>query len=305
VRIHLCGVRGSTPAPGAEFLRYGGHTSCVAIAHGDGDVPTLILDAGTGLRRVTGLLEGRPFAGTILLTHLHWDHVHGLPFFSAGDRADARAALLLPEQDRGAQAEELLARGMSPPHFPIGPSGLRGQWSFDTVAPGAFKAEGFTVEAIQVPHKGGRTFGYRVCDGHSVIAYIPDHCPTELGPGPEGRGDYHPAALGLADGADLLIHDAFWLPEDVAAQALLAPPPRSACPAPALRGRPHSAPTPALLGHAAAGYAVGLARRAHARRVLLAHHKPDRTDEALDRLAARFRADPSIAVAAEGQVIDC
>jgi len=264
----------------------------VAIARGDGDPPTLILDAGTGLRRVTGLLGGPPFAGTILLTHLHWDHVHGLPFFSAGDRADARATLLLPEQDGGAQAEELLARGMSPPHFPIGPSGLRGQWSFGTIAPGTFKAEGFTVEAREVPHKGGRTFGYRVSDGHSVIAYIPDHCPTELGPGPEGWGEYHPAVLGLADGADLLIHDAFWLPEEVAAQAVLAPPPRSA-------------PTPALLGHATACYAVGLGRRAHARRVLLAHHKPDRTDEALDRLAARFRADPSIAVAAEGQVIDC
>jgi ribonuclease BN (tRNA processing enzyme) len=251
----------------------------VAIAHDDGDVPTLILDAGTGLRRVTGLLGGPPFAGTILLTHLHWDHVHGLPFFSAGDRAGARADLLLPEQDGGAQAEELLARGMSPPHFPIGPSGLRGRWSFATITPGTFKAEGFTIEAREVPHKGGRTFGYRVSDGRSVIAYIPDHCPAEFGPGPEGWGEYHPAALALADGADVLIHDAFWLPEEVAARA--------------------------LLGHAAAGYAVGLARRGHARRVLLAHHKPDRTDDALDRLAARFRADPSIAVAAEGQVIDC
>ena len=123
------------------------------------------------------------------------------------------------------------------------------------------------------------TFGYRVCDGHSVIAYIPDHCPTELGPGPEGWGEYHPDVLALADGADVLIHDAFWLPEEVAARA--------------------------LLGHVAAGYAAGLGRRAHARRVLLAHHKPDRTDEALDGLAARFRADPYIAVAAEGQVIDC
>jgi ribonuclease BN (tRNA processing enzyme) len=251
----------------------------VAVAHDDSAAPTLILDAGTGLRRVTGLLGGRPFAGTILLTHLHWDHVHGLPFFAAGDRDDARAALLLPEQDGGAQAEELLARGMSPPHFPIEPSGLRGRWSFATLAPGALKAEGFTVEAREVPHKGGRTFGYRVGDGHSVITYIPDHCPTELGPGPEGWGEYHPAALGLADGADLLIHDAFMLPDEVAEQA--------------------------FLGHAAADYAVGLARRGGARRVLLAHHKPARTDEELDQLAARFSADPSVTVAAEGQVIDC
>ena len=211
MRIHLCGVRGSTPAPGAEFVRYGGHTSCVAIAPDDGTpddgapddgapdgpdgtAPRLILDAGTGLRRVTGLLDGAPFTGTIMLTHLHWDHVHGLPFFAAGDHPGARVTLMLPEQG-SAGAEQVLARGMSPPHFPITPSGLRGEWSFCSLAPGAFKAEGFTVEAREVPHKGGRTFGYRVSDGRSAIAYIPDHCPTVLGPGPEGWGEDHPAAL--------------------------------------------------------------------------------------------------------------
>jgi len=281
VRIHLCGVRGSTPAPGPEFVRYGGHTSCMAIAH-DGGAPRLILDAGTGLRQVTGLLGGAPFTGTIVLTHLHWDHVHGLPFFTAGDRPEARVTLLLPEQatqgEGSAGAEEVLARGMSPPHFPIRPSGLRGTWSFCSLAPGVFKAEGFTVEAREVPHKGGRTFGYRVSDGHSAIAYIPDHCPTALGPGPEGWGEYHPAALGLAAGVDLLIHDSFLLPDEVAAEA--------------------------SFGHPAADYAVGLARRARARHVLLTHHKPDRTDDALDALAARFRPDPRVTVAAQGQLID-
>jgi ribonuclease BN (tRNA processing enzyme) len=301
VRIHLCGVRGSTPAPGAEFVRYGGHTSCVAIAPDDGaphdgashhgapggapggGAPRLILDAGTGLRRVTGLLGGAPFAGTIILTHLHWDHVHGLPFFSAGDRDDARVTLLLPEQEAqneegSAGAEEVLARGMSPPHFPITPAGLRGDWSFGSLAPGVFKAEGFTVEAREVPHKGGRTFGYRVSDGHSAMAYIPDHCPTALGPGPDGWGEYHAAALALAAGADLLIHDSFLRPDEVAAEA--------------------------SFGHPAADYAVALAHRAGARRVLLTHHKPDRTDDALDALATRFRADPTVTVAAEGHLLD-
>jgi phosphoribosyl 1,2-cyclic phosphodiesterase len=134
------------------------------------------------------------------------------------------------------------------------------------------------VEAREVPHKGGRTFGYRVSDGHSSVAYIPDHCPTALGPGPEGWGEYHPDALALAAGADLLIHDAFLRPEEV--------------------------PALGSFGHPAADYAVSLARRAGAARVLLAHHKPDRTDGELDALAARFRADPRVAVAAEGQVID-
>ncbi len=267
MRIYLCGVRGSTPAPGAEFVRYGGHTSCVAVAHDDAAMPALILDAGTGLRRVTPLLGGRPFCGTILLTHLHWDHVHGLPFFTAGDRDDARVTLLFPEQHGGESPEAVLARGMSPPHFPIAPSGLRGNWTFGTVEPGPLKAEGFTIEAREVPHKGGRTFGYRVSNGRCVIAYIPDHCPTVLGPGPQGWGEYHPAALDLAAGVDLLIHDAFLQPEEVAGQA--------------------------SFGHAAADYAVGLGQRAGARRIMLAHHKPDRTDEKLDQLAQRLGAEPA------------
>jgi len=279
VRLYLCGVRGSTPAPGADFLRYGGHTSCVAIAHDGAARPALVLDAGTGLRRVTPLLGGLPFDGTILLTHLHWDHVHGLPFFTGGDRDDARVSLLLPTQQDGAGAEEALARGMSPPHFPIPPSGLRGAWTFGLARPGPLKAEGFTVEAREIPHKGGTTFGYRVSDGRSAIAYLPDHCPTALGPGPEGWGEYHRAALDLAGEADLLIHDSFLLPEEVVAEA--------------------------SFGHAAVDYAIGLGRRAGSRRVMLAHHKPGRTDDALDQVAARVAAAPvSVTVAAEGDIIE-
>jgi ribonuclease BN (tRNA processing enzyme) len=243
----------------------------------------LVLDAGTGLRRVTPLLAGRAFAGTILLTHLHWDHVHGLPFFQGGDRDDARAALFLPQQP-GDSAAEVLGRGMSPPHFPITPNGLRGNWTFGMLEPGQLKAEGFTVEAREVPHKGGRTFGYRVSDGRSVITYIPDHCPTAAGPGPEGWGEYHPAALDLAAGSDLLIHDAFLLPEEVAAEA--------------------------SFGHAAADYAVGLGERAGARRVMLFHHKPARTDAELDQLAGRLAGGaggpgrPDVIVAAEGEILE-
>ncbi|HEY2237714.1 MAG TPA: MBL fold metallo-hydrolase [Streptosporangiaceae bacterium] len=278
MRVHLCGVRGSTPAPGADFVRYGGQTSCVAVAHDGAPAPVLILDAGTGVRAVTNLLGGGPFEGTILLTHLHWDHVHGLPFFRGGDREDARVNLFLPEQEDGADAESVLARGMSPPHFPITPGGLRGDWTFASARPGQLKAEGFLIEAREVPHKGGRTFGYRVSDGRSVLTYIPDHCPTAAGPGPEGWGEYHPAARALAAGTDLLVHDAFMEPAEVPAEA--------------------------AFGHAAADYAVELGRRAGARRVLLAHHKPDRTDQALDQLGRRLAHQPGqppeVIVAAEG-----
>jgi len=250
----------------------------VAIAH-DGRAPTLLLDAGTGIRRVTELLEGRPFLGTILLTHLHWDHVHGLPFFSAGDRDDAGVTLLLPEQDDGASAEETLARGMSPPHFPIRPGELRGAWTFGTTGSGCVPVEGFTVEAREVPHKGGRTLGYRVGDGRTTIAYVPDHCPTVLGPGRDGFGEHHAAALELTTGADVVIHDAHLLPGELAAEA--------------------------KFGHAAADYAVSLAVAARAGQVILFHHRPDRTDDELDRLADRFRGSPvPVRVAVEGTVLD-
>jgi phosphoribosyl 1,2-cyclic phosphodiesterase len=277
VRLTFCGVRGSTPAPGPDFVRYGGHTSCVAVAH-DGAAPTLLLDAGTGVRRVTGLLGGQPFTGTILLTHLHWDHTQGLPFFRAGDRDDARVTLLLPDQQDGTDAEEVLARAMSPPHFPIRPRELRGSWSFGTISPGQLETGGFTVLAREIPHKGGRTLGYRVSDGHSVAAYVTDHCPTALGPGPDGLGEYHPAAVELAAGADVLVHDAQLLAEELAAEA--------------------------AFGHAAADYVVALARRAGARRVVLFHHRPDRTDDALDQLAQRFATAPlPVMVATEEQTL--
>ncbi len=288
MRLYLCGVRGSTPAPGAEFVRYGGHTSCVAIAHDDAARPSLVLDAGTGLRRVTPLLGGQPFDGTILLTHLHWDHVHGLPFFAGGDREGSRVSLLLPEQEDGASAEQALAKGMSPPHFPIPPSGLLGDWTFGTVAPGTLKAEGFTIEARAIPHKGGATLGYRVSDSSGAIAYLPDHCPTLLGPGPEGWGEYHAAALELASEVGLLLHDACLFADEVAAEA--------------------------FFGHAAVDYAIGLGRRAAARRVVLTHHKPSRTDAELDRLASWVAAvpaevpgrptPPEVIVAAEGGILE-
>ena len=279
MRLTFCGVRGSTPAPGPDFVRYGGHTSCVAVAHDGPAPPTLILDAGTGVRRVTALLAGQPFVGTILLTHLHWDHTQGLPFFRAGDRDDAQVTLLLPDQQDGRGAEEVLARAMSPPHFPIRPSELRGSWSFRAISPGRLEAGGFSVQACEIPHKGGRTLGYRVSDGRSVTAYVTDHCPTALGPGPDGWGEYHAAAVELAAGADVLVHDAQLLAEEVAAEA--------------------------AFGHAAADYSVALAKRAGARQVVLFHHRPDRTDDALDRLAQRFAAAPvPVMVAAEGQVLD-
>lgn len=275
MRVRFCGVRGSTPAPGIEFVRYGGHTSCVAIMHDNARAPALVLDAGAGLRKVTGMLDGGPYTGTILLSHLHWDHVLGLPFFAAADRPDARLHVILPEQHSGKDAESVLAGMMSPPYFPVGPTELRGHWTFATIAVGEHQVEGFTVLAREIPHTGGRTFGYRISDTHSTFTYMPDHCPTAFGAGEHGFGEYHPAAIELAHDADLLVHDAQLLPEELAAEA--------------------------DFGHSVADYPVELARLAGARSVALFHHRYTRTDDQLDALARRLAGDsPAVSVAAEG-----
>ena len=234
-----------------------------------------MLDAGTGLRRLSRLFGERPFVGSILLGHLHWDHTQGLPFFRAGDRLDARVALLMPEQG---DAVEVLGRALSPPHFPIGPAELRGDWHFAGLDPGEHRIEGFDVLALDIPHKGGRTFGFRVGDGRSSVAYMSDHGPVQLGAGPDGLGPLHDNALALADGVDLLIHDAQHTAEEL--------------------------PSRALFGHSAAEYAVRLGQRAGARQVLLFHHDPDRTDDEVDAIVRRFAgADVHVAAAAEGSVL--
>jgi phosphoribosyl 1,2-cyclic phosphodiesterase len=277
MRLVMCGVRGSTPAPGADFVRYGGSTSCVAVAH-DGAPPTLLLDAGTGLRHAGALLDGAPFAGAILLGHLHWDHTQGIPFFPAGDRPDARVDVFVPAQG---DPLAVLSRAMSPPHFPITPDQLNGDWRFHALEPGTQSIEGFSVTAVEIPHKGGRTFGYRISDGRATIAYLSDHCPTVLGPGPDGLGEYHEAALALTGNADVVIHDAQYTDDELA--------------------------TRAHYGHSSCGYAVGLAAAAGAKRLVLFHHDPSRTDHQIDAIVARYRADGApvaVDAAFEGMAID-
>lgn len=273
MRLTFCGVRGSTPSPGAEFVRYGGHTSCVALAH-DGHPPSLVLDAGTGLRGLAKQLDG-PFRGTIVLGHMHWDHTQGLPFFSAARCPGADLMVLVPAQD--VDPTSLLSRAMSPPHFPIAPTEIP-SWRVDDLDAGTSEFDGWSVTALDIPHGGGRTFGLRVSDGATIVAYLSDHCPTDLGPGPNGVGAYHEAALQLAAGVDLLVHDA----QLVAAEV----------------------PERAAFGHAAAEYAVGLAEAAGAARVALFHHDPDRTDEQIDAIVARFtNAAVPVFAAAQGDVV--
>jgi phosphoribosyl 1,2-cyclic phosphodiesterase len=273
VKLIFAGVRGSTPVSGPEFERTGGHTSCVAIMREHEDLPALVLDAGTGLIGLHAHFGSMPFAGTILLTHLHWDHVQGLPFFRAADRDDARVTLMLPEQG---DARTVLRQAMAPPHFPIGPEGLRGAWEFVGLDAGVHTIEGFEVNARDIPHKGGRTFGYRVSDGRRSIAYLPDHGPH----GPDAIATSRAAALELVTGVDVVVHGAPFVESE---QALAD-----------------------CYGHATLADAIDMAVTGRAGRLVLTHHGPFRTDDAVDKIghaaSALFPGD--VVVARDGMPLD-
>src|SRR3954468_3541041 len=278
MRVHLLGVRGSTAAPGVDFVRYGGNTSCVALAR-DGEPPTLVLDGGTGIRNLAGLLPDQPFRGALLLGHLHWDHTQGIPFARALDHDASRVDVYLPQQGDGRRAVDVIRDAMAPPPFPIEPEGLRGAWRFESLEEGLHTIDGWEVLAHEIPHKGGRTFGFRVTDGRGSIAYLSDHGPASLGRGPDGWGPYHDAALQLASDVDVLVHDAQHTADEL--------------------------PAVAQFGHSAMDYAVELGRRAGARRVIFFHHDLNRVDDALDKCAAQFEcAAVPVALAREGDSFD-
>jgi phosphoribosyl 1,2-cyclic phosphodiesterase len=263
VELVLCGVRGSTPAPGADFARTGGHTSCVAIRARDDR--WLVLDAGTGIRRLGSLLGDAPLRGSVLLSHLHWDHTQGLPFVPQADRLDAQVDLYLPRQAETDDAASVFARAMSPPHFPIGPDGLRGDWSFRSIDVGTHRIEGFDVTAAEITHKGGRTFGYRIDDGDATIAYLPDHAPAIATRGRLAE------AIELTQGVDLLLHDA----QFVEAERSIAD----------------------AFGHATIDDAVTFARSAEVDRLVLVHHAPARTDDEVDAIErATATEDPTLPI---------
>jgi ribonuclease BN (tRNA processing enzyme) len=267
VKLVLLGVRGSTAAPGAQFVRYGGHTSCVAVIPDGATDPTLVLDAGTGLRDLTDRLSTPAYHGSILLSHLHWDHVQGLPFFAAGDRHASVVDLYMPAQ-LGESGRQLLVRTMSPPSFPIEPGGLNGSWSFNAIDAGKHHIGGFSVTAEDLAHKGGRTFGYRVSDESGSIAYLPDHGPIQ------GCSD---AALAMIEGVDVLLHDAQFVESERAVAD--------------------------AYGHSTIEEAIQLAIASHVGLLVLFHHSPARTDDQLDALAAGIESPIPVVVARQGQLI--
>jgi phosphoribosyl 1,2-cyclic phosphodiesterase len=259
VNITFFGVRGSTPCPSESNRRYGGNTACVALEAADHE--PVVLDLGTGLRfwGDTVPADGS-FRGHALVTHLHWDHVQGLPFFVPVNRPGAQLDIYGPMQDDGRTLEEAFDEFMRPPYFPVRIGDLAGTFRFHTLDDGDHAVGDAKIRSRLIPHVGA-TNGYRVEMAGVSVAYLPDHQQPI-----DGGFDIAESVLELCDGVDLLIHDAQYTPTEFAAKA--------------------------HWGHCTIDYALHVAAEAGARRLALFHHDPDHDDETVDRLLDEARANP-------------
>lgn len=276
--IEVWGVRGSIPTPGPSTIRYGGNTTCVSVRI---DSLLVVFDAGTGIRSLGGAVKGWPGDIVIALTHFHWDHVQGFPFFGPLFDPGRRISLLTPDPtpDRTTRSLRRIA-GIDGVHFPLKAGQLPSKISVNTKRYRAsLAAAGAVLKRTWVNHPGG-CYGYRLeCGGRSFV-FMPDN---EIDPPCEKTITFENLAT-FCRGADVLIHDAQYLEPDM----------------PAKRG----------WGHSLVRQACDLAAAAEVKRLLLFHHDPDRDDNAVDAIQSQAReylrsknAATSCDAAAEGMSI--
>ena len=292
MRVRFWGTRGSLAKPGPTTLRYGGNTACVEVRTADGTL--VVLDCGTGahdLGLALAASDGPPLRGHLLITHTHWDHIQGFPFFAplfaAGDEWDIYAPGGL-----GQQLETTLARQMEYTYFPITLAHCGATLRFHDLAEGRFVIGGVRVVARYLNHPA-LTLGYRLEADGVAIVYALDHEPHGRDPaGPVARAAGGPPVhrederhVEFLAGADLVIHDAQYTAAEY--------------------------PQKTNWGHTPAEWAVDYALAAGARRLALCHHDPLRDDEAVDELVEVCRqraAAPGggldVFAAAEGQILE-
>jgi len=260
MRVTLFGTRGSIAAPGPETIRYGGNTSTVEVCANDGTI--LVLDAGTGIRRLGMRIPTTTSRVDILLTHLHMDHIQGLGFF--GPLFDPRINVhIWGPASSMLTLEARLARYLSPPLFPVHLRDLPSVICHEVPCP-AFQIGPFRIRASLICYPGP-TVGYRIESEDGVVAYLCDHEPA-LGllngqwPDPEWISGYD-----VAVDADLLIHDAQYTDEEY--QRCIG------------------------WGHSTYRHAFEFATQVGAKRIVPFHHDPSHDDETLDRLLHRAASD--------------
>lgn len=249
--IRCWGARGSIPVSGREYLRYGGDTTCVEVRSKNNDI--IIIDAGSGIRRLgQRLIAEHSHEITLILTHAHWDHVMGFPFFKPLYFKTTRMNIYgCPNTRRS--TKDMLAGIMAPPHFPVHVDDVRAQIDYHEHADSRFSVNSLTIDRIPLSHPN-QGVGYRLTEDGKSFVFLTDN---ELTYQHKGGLDYK-TYLDFSQNADLLVHDAEYTEADYVKTK--------------------------AWGHSVYKDALRLALEARALRFGLFHHNQDRPDRGIDRM---------------------
>jgi len=271
MRIKFWGVRGSTPAPQPENMRYGGNTSCVEVRVGD---ELYVFDCGTGFRVLGQALRKefgeRPLHAHVFVSHFHWDHIQGLPFFGPlYDHHESRFEFHSSKRTR--TLKQVVQEQMASPYFPVGVKEMKARQDFHDLEEGRIKLDGVTLYTAWLNHPQG-CMGFRLETREGVVVYATDNEP--------GDPAFDKNVRKLAAGADVLIYDAQYLPEEYAARR---------------RG----------WGHSHWREAINIVMESGAKELVLFHHDPDHDDACIDKVVKEAsNYYPRLRAAAEGMEVE-
>jgi phosphoribosyl 1,2-cyclic phosphodiesterase len=270
------GTRGSVAAPGRDTARYGGNTSCVEVLGEDGT--RLVLDAGTGIRALGSALPANQGRVDVLLSHLHLDHIQGLGFFSPLFNPRMEVHIWGPASTT-LDLRSRLMRYLSAPLFPVPLRDLPCKLVLHEVPSATMQVGAFQIESALIAHPGP-TVGYRITGPEGVIAYLSDHEPA-LGEFRLRLPAEWTSGQVLAEGADLLIHDAQYTDEEYAERV--------------------------GWGHSSVAQALQFATMARVKHLVAFHHDPAHSDSMLDGIMAdatrEAKPDFRVSAAEEGTVL--
>lgn len=255
--LRCWGTRGSIPSPGPSTVRYGGNTTCLEVRLGS---RRLIFDAGSGIRRLgLELLRTGGEYHHIFLTHFHWDHIQGFPFFPPLYQPDIDLKIVGPKQNN-IDVRSLFAGQMGPIYFPVPFSKVAAKMSFEHLNEGSMEVGGIRLSTMRVRHPS-YAVGYRIEAAGRVVCFIPDD--DVEGSGYDVGEEWRERLLDFVRGADLLIHDSMYTDEEY--------------------------PSRIGWGHSTFSQSLRLAEEGQVKKLLFFHHDPARTDDEIDDIVSRIR----------------